>query len=43
MKSGVEDIDQAKIIMSYQMEQVAMEASYNLAAQIGKMTILNFL
>lgn len=43
MKSGIEDIDQAKIITSFQMQQIALQASYNLAAQIGKMTILDFL
>lgn len=43
MKSGIEDVDLAKIITSYQMQQVAMQASYSMAAQIGKMTILDFL
>jgi flagellin-like hook-associated protein FlgL len=43
MKSGVEDIDQAKIIMSFQMEAIALQASYELAAQIGKLSIVNYL
>jgi flagellar hook-associated protein 3 FlgL len=43
MKSKIEDADLDKLIVSYQMEQIALEASYNLAAQIGKMTILDYL
>jgi flagellin-like hook-associated protein FlgL len=43
MKSNVEDIDQAKIIMSFQMEAIALQASYELAAQIGKLSIVNYL
>lgn len=43
MKSNIEDADLDKLIVSYQMEQVALEASYNLAAQIGKMTIMDYL
>ena len=43
MKSDIEDADLDKLIISYQMEQIALEASYNLAAQIGKMTILDYL
>jgi flagellin-like hook-associated protein FlgL len=43
MKSGIEDADLAKLITSFQMQQIALQASYNLAAQIGKMTIMNYL
>lgn len=43
MKSDIEDADLDKLIVSYQMEQIALEASYNLAAQIGKMTIMDYL
>ena len=43
MKSDIEDADLDKLIISYRMEQIALEASYNLAAQIGKMTILDYL
>ncbi|MEN6487750.1 MAG: flagellin [Smithella sp.] len=43
MKANIEDADLDKLIISYQLEQIALEASYNLAAQIGKMTILDYL
>mgnify|MGYP001170071985 CR=1 FL=1 len=43
MKSNIEDADLGKLIISYRMEQIALEASYNLAAQIGKMTIMDYL
>jgi len=43
LKSKIEDADLAKLIMSIQMKQIAMQASYNLSAQIGKMTILDYL
>lgn len=43
LKSEIEDADLAKLIMSIQMKQIAMQASYNLSAQIGKMTILDYL
>ncbi len=43
LKSGIEDVDLAKLIVSYQLEQTAMEASYNMAAKIGKMSILDYL
>ncbi len=43
MKSGIEDADLAKLITSFQMQQIALQASYNLAAQIGKMTIMTYL
>ncbi|MEN6621126.1 MAG: hypothetical protein ABFD50_06235, partial [Smithella sp.] len=32
LKSEIDDIDLAKLIVSYQLEQTAMEASYNMAA-----------
>lgn len=43
MKSGIEDADLDELIIAYQMEQIALEASYNLAAQIGRMTIMDYL
>ena len=43
MKSDIEDADLEKIIMQFQMQQIAMQSSYNLASQIGKMTILDYI
>lgn len=43
MMSTVEDADVTKLITDFQMKQIAMQASYNMAAQIGKMTILDYL
>ena len=43
MMSAVEDADVTKLITDFQMKQIAMQASYNMAAQIGKMTILDYL
>lgn len=43
LKSGIDDVDLSKLIVSYQMEQTAMEASYNMAAKIGKLSILDYL
>lgn len=41
--SETEEADLAELIMSYQMKQVSLQASYNMASKIGEMTILNFL
>jgi len=41
--SEIEDADMTELIVKYQMQQTALEASYNMAAQIGKLTILNYL
>ncbi len=43
MKSGIEDVDLAKLITAFQMKEIAMQASYNMASQIGKMTIMNYI
>jgi flagellin-like hook-associated protein FlgL len=43
LKSGIEDADLSKLIISYQMEMTAMQSAYNMAAKIGKMTILDYL
>jgi flagellar hook-associated protein 3 FlgL len=43
MKSGIEDIDLAKLITSYQMNETALQSAYNLAAKIGKLTIMDYL
>lgn len=41
--SETEEANLAELIMSYQMKQVSLQASYNMASKIGEMTILNFL
>lgn len=43
MMSQVEDADLTALITDFQMKQIAMQASYNMAAQIGKMTILDYI
>jgi flagellar hook-associated protein 3 FlgL len=43
MMSQVEDADVTKLITEFQMKQIAMKASYSMAAQIGRMTILDYL
>lgn len=43
MMSAVEDADVTKLITDFQMKQIAMQASYNMAAQIGKLTILDYI
>lgn len=43
MLSSVEDVDTAKLITDFQLKQIAMQASYNMASKIGQMTILDFI
>ncbi len=43
LSSKLETADLAKLIVAYQMKQTALQASYKMAADIGKMTILNYL
>jgi flagellar hook-associated protein 3 FlgL len=43
LSSKIEDADTATLITAYQMKQTTLEAAYSMAAQIGQMTILNFL
>lgn len=43
LMSEVEDADVTKLITNFQMKQIAMQAGYNMAAQIGKLTILDYL
>ena len=43
MSSNIENADLSKLIIAYQMKQTALQASYSMAAQIGKMTILDYL
>jgi len=43
LSSAIENADLAKLIIAYQMKQTAIQASYSMAAQVGKMTILDYL
>ena len=43
MLGDVENADLTKLITEFQMKQIAMEASYNMAAQIGKMSIMDYI
>jgi flagellar hook-associated protein 3 FlgL len=43
LMSSVEDADVTKLITDFQMKQIAMQASYSMAAQIGKLTILDYI
>jgi len=43
LKSNIEDADVAKLATDFQMKQLALEATYKLAGDLGTMTILNFL
>ncbi len=43
LSSKIETADLAKLIVAYQMKQTALQASYSMAAQVGKMTILDYL
>jgi len=39
----VETADLTRLILDFQMRQIAMEASYNMAAKISQMTILDYI
>jgi len=41
--TDTEQADIAELIMAYQMKQISLQASYNMASKIGEMTILNYL
>jgi flagellar hook-associated protein 3 FlgL len=43
MMSDTEDADITQLSIAYQSQQIALQASYNMAAQISKNTIMNFL
>ncbi|MEN6317579.1 MAG: flagellar hook-associated protein FlgL [Syntrophaceae bacterium] len=43
LKSNIEDADMAALAIEYQMKQVALEATYKIAGDLGDLTILNFL
>lgn len=43
MLGDVENADLTKLITEFQMKQIAMEASYKMAAQIGKMSIMDYI
>jgi len=43
MLADIENADMTKLITQYQLKQIAMEASYRMASQIGKMTIMDYL
>jgi len=43
MLADIETADLTKLIMEFQMKQIAMQASYSMASQIGKMTIMDYI
>jgi len=43
MLDDTENADLTKLITEFQMKQIAMEASYKMASQIGQMTIMDYL
>ena len=43
LKSGIEDADMASLVTDFSMKQVALQATYSLAGQISKLSILNFI
>jgi flagellar hook-associated protein 3 FlgL len=43
LKSNIEDADMAALATEYQMKQLALQAAYTVAGDLGSMTILNFL
>lgn len=43
LMSNTEDADITQLAIDYQMKQIALQASYNMAAQISKNTILDFI
>lgn len=42
-KTEIENADLTELIMEFQMKQTALQASYNIAAKIGQLTILDYL
>lgn len=43
MLADIENADQTKLIVEFQMKQIALQASYEMASKIGKMTILDYI
>lgn len=43
MLSEVETADMTQLIIDFQMKQISMQALYNMASKIGKMTIMDYL
>ena len=43
LTSNIEDADMAALITEYQMKQVALQATYKMAGDMGSMSIINFL
>lgn len=43
MLADVENADLTKLIIEFQMKQIAMQASYSMASKIGKMTIMDYI
>lgn len=43
MLADVENANLEKLITAFQMKQIAMQASYNMAAKIGEMTIMDYI
>jgi flagellar hook-associated protein 3 FlgL len=43
LMSNVEDADVTKLVTDFQMKQLALQASYYMAGEIGKISILNFI
>ncbi|HQK99691.1 MAG TPA: flagellin, partial [Smithellaceae bacterium] len=43
MLADIENADLTKLITEFQMKQIAMQASYSMASQIGKLTILDYI
>ncbi len=43
MLADIENADLTKLITEFQMKQIAMQASYSMASQIGQLTILDYI
>lgn len=43
LKSNIEDADVTELATEYQMKQLALQATYTIAGDLGKLSILNFL
>ncbi|MEE9912651.1 MAG: hypothetical protein K4571_13135 [Deltaproteobacteria bacterium] len=43
MLADIENADLTKLITSFQMKQIAMQASYSMASKIGEMTIMDYI
>jgi len=43
MLADIQNADLKKLDTEFQMKQIAMQASYNMASRIGKMTIMDYI